>query len=134
MRFDGKDLILSVERDISARKRMEAERDRLATAIEQAGEAIAITDPEGTLQYVNPAFERTTGYSREEAVGRNPRFLNSGEQDKAFFSGLWRTISGGKTWEGRLVNKRKDGTLLHRAGHDFSGVRPRRGRSSITWR
>ncbi|RJP17936.1 MAG: PAS domain S-box protein [Deltaproteobacteria bacterium] len=106
-RFDGAVHILS---DITGRKKAEAERNRLAAAIEQAGETVVITDPGGSIEYVNPAFERTTGYSREEAVGRNPRILKSGKQDEAFYGRMWRAISEGRTWEGRMVNKRKDGT------------------------
>ncbi|MDP3480874.1 MAG: PAS domain S-box protein, partial [Desulfoprunum sp.] len=95
-------------RDITATK---AERKRLMAAIEQVGEAVVITDTQGVIQYVNPAFEQMTGYSREEAVGRNPSILSSGKQDELFYRNLWNTISGGRTWVGRLVNKRKDGTL-----------------------
>ena len=92
------------------RHEAEEERNRLAAAIEQAGETVVITDPDGNIQYVNPAFERTTGYSREDAIGRNPRVLNSGKQDEAFYRHMWETISAGHTWEGRMVNKRKDAT------------------------
>jgi PAS domain S-box-containing protein len=98
-------------RDITARKWAEAERKRLMAAIEQAEEAIVMTDAQGIIQFVNPAFERTTGYSRKEAVGQNPRILKSGEQDELFYRNLWETILGGRTWAGRMVNKRKDGTL-----------------------
>jgi two-component system, cell cycle sensor histidine kinase and response regulator CckA len=84
---------------------------RLATAIEQAGEGVMITGPDGTIEYVNPAFEDITGYARAEAIGRNPRILKSGRHDQAFYSELWRTISSGETWHGRLVNRRKDGSL-----------------------
>ncbi|MFA5179984.1 MAG: PAS domain S-box protein [Syntrophales bacterium] len=97
-------------RDITERKSADAERKRLMAAVEQVGEVIIMTDAEGIIQFVNPAFERTTGYSREEAVGRNPRILKSGEQDELFYRNLWGTISGGSTWAGRMVNKRKDGT------------------------
>jgi PAS domain S-box-containing protein len=98
-------------RDITARKKTEAEHRRLTAAIEQAGEVIFMTDAQGIIQFVNPAFERTTGYSREDAVGQNPRILKSGKQDELFYRNLWDTISDGRTWEGRIVNKRKDGTL-----------------------
>jgi PAS domain S-box-containing protein len=83
----------------------------LATAIEQAGESIVITDTQGTIQYVNPAFERITGYSQAEAVGQNPRFLKSGKHTTAFYQTLWATITAGQVWQGRLVNRKKDGTL-----------------------
>ncbi|MHB8987479.1 MAG: hybrid sensor histidine kinase/response regulator [Desulfobulbia bacterium] len=98
-------------RDITAQKRAKAERARLMAAIDQVGEGIFVTDAQGTIQFVNPAFKRMTGYSGEEAVGQNLRILKSGEQDELLYSNLWETVSGGKTWSGRLVNKRKDGTL-----------------------
>ena len=98
-------------RDITARKHADAERKRLLAAIEQSPEAIVMTDSQGVIQFVNPAFEHTTGYSQKEAVGQNPRILKSGEQDEHFYRNLWDTISSGRTWTGRIVNKRKDGTL-----------------------
>ena len=98
-------------RDITAHKRAKAERKQLMAAIEQVGEAIVMTDAQGIIQFVNPAFERTTGCSGKEAVGQNPRIFKSGEQDEPFYRNLWDTISGGRTWAGRMVNKRKDGTL-----------------------
>lgn len=98
-------------RDITAQKRAKAERTRLMAAIEQVGEGIFVTDAQGTIQFVNPAFKRMTGYSGEEAVGQNLRILESGEQDELLYRNLWGTVSGGTTWSGRMVNKRKDGTL-----------------------
>jgi PAS domain S-box-containing protein len=97
-------------REITARKRAEAERERLMAAIEQTGEMVIVTDPKGSIQYVNPAFETVTGYSRGETIGRNPRLLKSGEQDEAFYRELWQTIASGRTWQGRIINTRKDGT------------------------
>ncbi len=98
-------------RFITAEKKNQAELLRLSTAIEQSPENIMITGPDGILQYVNPAFETITGYSREEALGKTPRFLKSGTHDAAFYSDLWKTITSGKIWEGRFVNKRKNGAL-----------------------
>ncbi len=100
-------------RDISGRKRMEAERIRLATAVEQATEAIIITDPEGVIQYVNPAFEELTGYSRAEAVGQTPKVLKSGKQPEEFYVRLWECITSGQAWRAEVINKRKDGSLYH---------------------
>jgi PAS domain S-box-containing protein len=98
--------------DITERKLAEAERQRLMAAIEQTGEMIVITNSEGNIEYVNPAFEWRTGYSREEVLGQNPSILNSGEHDEVFYRNLWETISSGRTWVGRMVNKRKDGTFF----------------------
>ncbi|OQX15795.1 MAG: hypothetical protein BWK76_12555 [Desulfobulbaceae bacterium A2] len=97
--------------DISERRRAAEEARRLYQAVEQVSSSVVITDPQGTIQYVNPAFEAVTGYSRAEALGQNPRLLKSGRQDNAYYHNLWQTISGGHTWSGRLVNKRKDGTV-----------------------
>lgn len=113
-------------RDISKRKKAEKAVQRLGAAIEQAAEVIVITDPEGNIEYVNPAFERLTGYGRAEALGQNPRILKSGAQDDAFYRDLWLTISNGSTWRGHLVNKRKDGALFTENA-TISPVRDRAG-------
>ncbi|MBI5570415.1 MAG: PAS domain S-box protein [Desulfomonile tiedjei] len=100
-------------RDLSKRKRSEKVQRRLATAVEQAAEAIIITDVEGTIQYVNPAFESISGYARDEVLGRNPRVLQSGSHDQEFYKDLWDTITGGHVWTGSFINKRKDGRSIH---------------------
>jgi PAS domain S-box-containing protein len=97
--------------DITQRRRAEKERIRLLSAIEQAGEMVVITDPEGQIQYVNPAFEQTSGYLSEEVVGHTPSILKSGKQSLSFYRDMWETISSGRTWGGRMINMRKDGTL-----------------------
>jgi PAS domain S-box-containing protein len=94
-----------------ARTRLDKERRQLSTVIEQSAESVIITDTSGKIIYVNPAFERITGYSRDEAVGKNPNILNSGQQNSGFYKSLWETITAGQVWHGRLVNKKKDGTL-----------------------
>ena len=98
-------------RDITARKQADAERRQLIAAVEQAGDSVVMTDPRGIIQFVNPAFERTTGYTQEEVIGQNPRILKSGKQDELFYHNLWHTISSGRIWTGLMVNKRKDGSL-----------------------
>ena len=88
----------------------EMEREGLAAAIEQASEAIVITASDGRIRYVNPAFTRMTGYTSQEAVGRNPRLLKSGCQTAEFYRDLWNTIQAGRVWRGEIVNRRRDGT------------------------
>jgi len=107
----GRPAMLSIATDITERRQSEMERDRLIRAIEQAGEIIVITDKNGSIQYVNPAFENVTGYACDEVLGQNPRILKSGKQDRFFYSSLWDTISSGETWNGRIVNKTKGGAL-----------------------
>src|ERR1041384_3837568 len=102
---------LSVIEDISERKQAEQALVRLATAVEQAAENILITDTNGIIQYVNPAFERTTGYASGEVIGQSPRMLKSGKQDEAFYYELWETIREGHVWTGHLTNRKKDGSL-----------------------
>ena len=98
--------------DISIRTKAKEDLRRLNIAIEQAAEGVIITDPEGVIQYVNPAFERITGYSRTEAIGRTPSLFKSGLHEPAFYEELWNTIKGGRVWTGRLTNRRKDGVLI----------------------
>ncbi len=91
--------------------RADADRKRLSAAIEQSAESILVTDANAQIQYVNPAFEKVSGYTREEAIGQNPRMLGSGQQTAEFYRELWATLSSGKTWHGRFINRRKDGAL-----------------------
>ena len=99
--------------DITGQKQTEAERKRLTTAIDQSFDTIVITDTDGLIQYINPAFEKATGYTREEVAGQTMRILKSGKQDEGFYQKLWNTISSGRTWTGQMINKRKNGTLFN---------------------
>jgi PAS domain S-box-containing protein len=108
----GQDYICGFGLDISEIKRSQAELVRLSTAIENAAEEIVITDLTGSILYVNPAFERITGYSPQEALGQNPRILKSGEHSRAFYEELWQTISAGDAWTGRLHNRTKTGGII----------------------
>ncbi len=80
-------------------------------AIEQSGNTIVITDTQGIIEYVNPMFEKSTGYNVAEAIGNNPRILKSGHQSPEYYANLWRTINSGQVWTGEFLNKRKDGSL-----------------------
>jgi len=96
-------------------RRAVKERLKLLSVLEQAGEMVLITNREGAILYVNQAFERTTGYDRGEVVGQNPRLLRSGAQGEEVYQALWQTILRGEIWRGRLVNRRKDGSLFTEA-------------------
>ncbi|NEV63661.1 PAS domain S-box protein [Thiorhodococcus minor] len=102
-----------VFRDVSERKRIEAELRKLSLAVEQSPESIVITDLKGTIQYVNDAFLATSGFSREEAIGHNPRILKSDLVPEETFASLWATILRGDVWHGDLVNRRKSGEVYH---------------------
>ncbi|GAB4317527.1 MAG: hypothetical protein Kow0074_06170 [Candidatus Zixiibacteriota bacterium] len=93
------------------RKRSDDDRKRLAIAVEQSVEAIMVTDTEGVIQYVNPSFERITGYSRDEILGETPRLLKSGQHTPEFYRGMWSKLQSGEQWTGRIINRRKDGSL-----------------------
>ncbi|HRJ70837.1 MAG TPA: PAS domain S-box protein [Terrimicrobiaceae bacterium] len=98
--------------DITARKVTDTELRRLRAAVEQTANSIVITNVRGLIEYVNPAFEKATGYSAAEVTGQSPRVLKSGEQGEEFYHQLWQTISAGKSWHGQFHNRRKDGTLF----------------------
>jgi len=97
--------------DITERKQSEQALSRLATAVEQSAETIVITDTNGTILYANPAFEKSTGYTRAEALGQNPRLIKSGKQDAEFYRQMWDVLQRGEVWHGHFFNKRKDGKL-----------------------
>ncbi|MCX7605287.1 MAG: PAS domain S-box protein, partial [Bryobacteraceae bacterium] len=100
------------ERDITDLVEAQAEARQLAEAVRQASDSVVITDRNGTILFVNPAFERVTGYRREEAIGKNPRILKSGRQSQEFYRELWETILSGRSWTGRFENRRKDGSIF----------------------
>jgi len=79
------------------------------SALEAAANGVIVTERNGQIIWVNPAFSQVTGYTFEEAIGQNPRILNSGRQSKEFYAGMWQTILSGQNWHGELVNRRKDG-------------------------
>ncbi len=105
--------------DITQLKEAEARASQLATVIQQAQETIVITDLDGNITYANPYFEETTGFTVDEALGKNPNILQSGAQEESFYEDLWETISLGEAWSGNFINKRKDGLLYHEAATIF---------------
>ena len=93
---------------------------KLARAVEQSPATVVITDLEGRIEYVNPKFTETTGYTLNEALGQNPRILKSGETASEEYKHLWETIVSGHEWRGEFHNKRKDGTLYW----EFASISP----------
>ena len=108
----GGRLLLSVIHDITERLRQDADRLRVTRAVEQCPLPVIITDPEGTIEYVNQAFTAGTGYSAEEILGQNPRLLKSGETAAADYIAMWAELAAGNVWRGQFHNRRKDGTLF----------------------
>lgn len=86
---------------------------KLSRAVEQSADLVVVTDRQGAIEYVNPAFEALTGYSQEEVLGKNPRVLKSGEQSPEFYQELWKTIGAGNVFRGILVNRKKNGELYY---------------------
>ncbi|OYT59330.1 diguanylate cyclase [Euryarchaeota archaeon ex4484_178] len=83
----------------------------IQSAVDHMAEGLVVTDIDGNILYVNPGFTKITGYSYDEVIGKNPRILKSGKQNKKFYEKMWNTILSGQVWHGELINRRKDGTL-----------------------
>ena len=101
---------------IEARLReVEIEQRKLTRAVEQSSSAIVVTDKDGIIEYVNPAFSQTTGYTAAEVIGKNPRVLKSGHHPPEFYREMWRALLSGEVWQGELINKKKNGELYWEA-------------------
>jgi diguanylate cyclase (GGDEF)-like protein/PAS domain S-box-containing protein len=98
--------------DITERKRMEDDLRQAATVFESSAEGVIITQPDGTIIGVNPAFTEITGYTESEVLCRNPRFLQSGRHDRAFYRALWDSLTLSGRWQGELWNRRKNGEVF----------------------
>ncbi|MBK1664407.1 GGDEF domain-containing protein, partial [Rhodospirillum rubrum] len=115
--------------DITERKASEEALRKLSRAVEQSPASVIITDGRGSIEYVNPQFEKSTGYRSWEVIGANPRILKSGHIAEATYAEMWKTLSEGKEWRGELHNRRKDGTLYWEYA-SLSPVKDRRGRTT----
>ncbi len=102
-----------IVRDITEQKRKELDLLRFSNVIHNTVNPIQITDAKGVMVYVNPAFEKTSGYGKEELIGRNPNVLSSGKHGKIFWEKVWNEILEGKVWVGEVENRRKDGLIIH---------------------
>ena len=98
-------------RDITARKQREEHNLIQTAALEATAHAVMITDRNGIIIWINPAFTECTGYSLDEAVGQSTRLLRSGDEDDAFYKNMWETIFRGDVWKGTIINRKKDGSL-----------------------
>ncbi|MEI7849946.1 MAG: PAS domain S-box protein, partial [Chloroflexota bacterium] len=115
------------EQEIKARERVELELRKLTRAVEQSPASIVITDLGGNIEYVNPRFSQVTGYTSDEAVGKNPRFLKTYLTPPETHAQLWQTLMQRKEWHGEFVNSKKDGSLYYEAATispitDLSGI------------
>ncbi len=112
--------IVGTAEDITGRKAKELEINKLSKAVDQSLSSILITEKNGIIEYANPMFEKVSGYTIKEVLGKTPRFLKSGKHRPEFYKTLWETILSGNEWRGRICNRRKNGDLYW----DFQSVTP----------
>ena len=111
---DGKAAgVQGIARNVTERKQVEQQVRLQAAALEAAALGIVITDREGNITWVNPAFTALSGYTLEEVIGKNSRLLRSGKHDAEFYRDMWNTILSGRVWRGEIVNRHKDGTFYN---------------------
>src|SRR5450759_4999737 len=123
---DGRINLGGVGVDVTHQSNTASQRDRITAAVEQVTESVVITDIEGRITYVNPAFERVTGYSRAELIDQNPRLLKSGLHPPSFYEAMWAALKNGVPWATNdMVNRRKDGSLFT----EDAGISPMRDAS-----
>ncbi len=115
-----------ISRDITASKAAEEKLRMLSRAVDQSPISILITDKQGTIEYVNPYFEKTTGFSAAEAIGQNPRVLKSGNHLPGFYQTIWSDLAAGREWNGEIQNRRKNGELFWEQA-SISGIRDAEG-------
>ncbi len=110
-KVDGQWEIIGIIEDLTLRTQAEAQNRVRISALEAAANAIVITDSQGKITWANPAFTNLTGYSIDEVVGQSPRLLKSGYHDDNFYRMLWGKIGAGQTWQGKVINRRKNGEI-----------------------
>jgi len=105
--------VIAVANDITTMTQIESQMRIISTALEQTTDVIMVTDVAGTIEYVNPSFEAITGYSQAEALGKNPRIINSGKQEQDFYEKMWATLLKGENFSDVFINARKDGSIYY---------------------
>jgi diguanylate cyclase (GGDEF)-like protein/PAS domain S-box-containing protein len=113
VRIDDEEYLIGVALDLTDRHRADAEMRKLSRALEQTADTVMITDRAGILEYVNPSFEKITGYSAAEAIGRKPGMLRSGKQSADFYRVLWETILNGEVFSDVFINMNNAGNLYY---------------------
>lgn len=108
-----KTYLQAIVRDITERKLHAAQIDKLSSVMEQTADIVIVTDTTGKIEYVNPSFEKITGYTYKEAVNNTPHLLASGKHKPAFYKHLWDTITAGNSYSNIFINRRKDGSLFY---------------------
>jgi PAS domain S-box-containing protein len=100
-------------KDITERKQAEDANRQLSRIVEQTEDTVVVTNCDGSIEYVNPAFERLTGYTKEEALGKTPGIIKSGSHNHEFYQSMWNTILKGDVFQSEMVNRKKNGDLYH---------------------
>jgi diguanylate cyclase (GGDEF)-like protein/PAS domain S-box-containing protein len=110
--IDGERRVFAVIRDITERKRLKEQLQLAALTYQTSSESMMVTGPDNRIIAVNPAFTRVTGYTEQEVIGQNPRILQSGRQDAAFYKAMWNTLVRTGHWQGEIWNRRKNGEIF----------------------
>ncbi len=113
MLLDGKKVIMEVFRDVTTKQLIEEKLTKLSLGIEKSNDPIIITGVDGSINYVNEAFEKLYGYKKEEVIGKNPRIIKSGLMPRSTYELFWKTVIRKKTFNGELINKAKNGRLIN---------------------
>lgn len=110
---DGSTMILEMGIDITEQKRAEDANRQLSRIVQQTEDTVVVTNRDGVIEYVNPAFERLTGYTKEEALDKTPRVIKSDLHDQHFYKNMWNTILKGEVFQGEIANRKKNGELFY---------------------
>jgi PAS domain S-box-containing protein len=126
---NGRRLLIHIVRDVTERKQADQKLRLAASVFENATEGIVVTDLDGTIQSVNPAYLAITQYRGEELLGKNPRLLKSGRQDREFYERMWASINGSGHWQGEIWNQRKNGEIFPQ-WVSINAIKDHRGRTN----